>query len=131
MRHTMCNHNRSLTKRWLNLGGFCALVLGALVCGCMDYFRYHLGGGPQTPDRPREAYYGTGIVTAVEIQPPAWKVARVDFGRSPPPREKVHLLVMHTDTMVGKAMARDDQSVWILEGTPEVGDLVIGIQNES
>lgn len=107
------------------------VLLCAIACGCTDYFRYHLGGGPQIPDRPREPYYGTGIVTAVEIKPPAWREARVDFRKCSPPRQNVHLLVVRTNAAVGRVRAMwGGQSVWILDGTPEVGDLVIGIQNE-
>jgi hypothetical protein len=90
-----------------------------------------MGGGPQIPDRPREAYYGTGVVTSVEIKPSDWRTASVNFGTYLPPRENVHLLVVRTNAVIGKAKARwSGHSVWILEGTPQIGDLVVGIQHK-
>lgn len=128
----MSNHDRSLTQRWLSFSRFGLLAVMLLSFGCTDaYIRYHMGGGPQVPDRPHEPYNGTGVVKAVEIKPPAWKTASVNFGAHPPPRENVHLLIVRSNAVVGKASARwGGKSVWIVEGIPQTGDLVIGVQNE-
>jgi hypothetical protein len=76
-------------------------------------------------------YPETGVVVAVLGPPPHWERAFVDFRNNQPPREYVHLLVVRESTVIGRLqVAPDVRYLWILEGAPQLGDLVIGIQNE-
>jgi hypothetical protein len=79
-------------------------------------------------ERPREPYYGTGVVVRVDNK--AW----VAFGSSPRPKYLMHFLVVRTNALVGKVSVDqpfgEPADLAIIEGSPRVGDIVIGIQNE-
>jgi hypothetical protein len=80
--------------------------------------------------RPYE-YGCTGVVTEVINHPVKWNRAEVSFSPYNPPREYVHLLLVRTNSVVGKVKVEYGQrTVWVLEGMPKVGDLLIGIQQE-
>jgi hypothetical protein len=76
-------------------------------------------------------YEGTGVVAEVVVHPQRWEKAQVAFAPPYPPREYVHLLLVRDNQIVGKVkVGSPSGSVSVLEGSPRVGDLVIGIQND-
>jgi hypothetical protein len=75
-------------------------------------------------------YPWTGVVTQVIIPPEKWNKVKLDFRNHPLPRDDVLLLVIRGDRLVGKVeIAWENKTAWITEGAPQVGDLVVGIQN--
>lgn len=119
---------------------FASVVLFALVWGCTDYYREHMGGGHlreykrMEQERALHPYYGTGIVLVVYYENGKANSVHVDFKSHSLPILFSHLLVVRSNSVVGTVVAEGSVAgpIWmdLLEGKPQAGDLVIGIQNE-
>jgi hypothetical protein len=75
-------------------------------------------------------YSWTGTVAEVIIPPAKRAGVAVDFRGNAAPQEYVRLVVLRRDAFVGRVeMAWGGKAARIVEGSPEAGDTVIGIQN--
>ncbi len=97
--------------------------------GCIDFYGSREWEARAAAQQP---YYGTGVVTNVRIHPKGYRIAAINFGSFSPPPSSAKLLIMRTNSIVGKV-----QTGWgynealILEGRPKIGDLAVGWQREA
>jgi hypothetical protein len=134
------NPNRHAAAVSQHVSRFAVVVLFTLVCGCTEYYREHMGGGHLREYKRMEQaralgpYYGTGTVLSVMWEDGKPRSAYVDFKSHALPILFSHLLLVRSNSVVGKVVTKGSVAgpIWmdVIEGKPQTGDQVIGIQNE-
>jgi hypothetical protein len=120
------------------------LILGALATGCLSPIDRWYAGEKRNQrrserlerERAHIPYFGTGTVTSASgTVSGVVDYATVRFAPDPPPPFLAQFLVVRSNAVVGKLLLRSDPHdpvmMEVLEGIPQSGDRIIGIQNES
>ena len=141
----MSSRNLTLEKNWrLKRGVSCGVALGlALATGCLSPIDQWYAGEKRNQQRGERLerarahtpYLGTGTVMAAGgTVSGVVDFAIVRFTPNPPPPLFAQFLVVRSNAVVGKlrlfSNPHDPVSMEVLEGTPQAGDLIIGIQDE-
>ena len=117
----------------------CLAIAGSLILatGCFDFMGYNEATRPQRVEREkaRLPYYGTGVVSQVyRTSSGEPEDVRLTFRWPPRPALYTQLLLIRNNKLAGRVEVRtwaaDDLMAGVLEGTPQVGDLAIGVIHE-